>query len=809
MGSAWTDHAGNGVRGRSCLRDRESGVAMSEADETVGATNGPDQDTPDEGARTENRIDIGGNTVGPVVAGNHNLVIDAQHGSAVTLLMEHERPRPVRRDRVELLPRRQRTPVGREPELAALAEAVRAGGLVQLWGPSGVGKSAVLRHAAHTLEPGSGGVVYLNAAYREAEDLAQEVFEACYQTAGYAPSAAELRRLMTGVQVTVYVDNADLTSEQMLTLTDAAPDATFVFASHDRSLWGGDGTALELKGLDRTAGLALLSEELYRPLTGSELAAATSLWEAAEGRPLLLLRAAGLARFDAEGARWPRPGEVSALLPLLLDQLDEAATNVLHLLATMDGAEMDPVHIGAITDVPDTARVCRRLADLGLVRAEEHGYRCSPDSVPAMMERRPDPFPVDQICRYFTRWATQPTTTQPEIARYSLALEKAAALAEAADRPDLAVRLARAASPAMAGSLRFGAWARMLGRGWVAARRTGDKQAEAYFTHEEGIRSLLTGRRVVAAVLLGEALVLWRKLGDTHATNAAVHAQQYVPSAASPPTASVVHSGSSAATHSAGAAHSTTAQTASAHMSNLAQSPTGLGAATQAPPVAHTGATAAAAGGTHGGAATTSAASGVTAAPSGAAGGAHSGAAATAAGAASGTSAMSGFLATLAIVGAIVAGGVVIDQLDATSSDTSVVDTGPTDTPGSGLVAPPGNATPDDGEPTTPPNTDLAGVWETSPGKGVRVVSTGSGSYTVDGGDEGCQPLNFDVSGSDGSYSGTQTLYPDNGDPCAAPIGTVTVNIEVSPDGTTAEFVTEGENCITCGSETWTRSDQP
>ncbi|WP_326694795.1 ATP-binding protein [Streptomyces sp. NBC_01766] len=542
---------------------QEQQEQANQPDQKEGTAVGPGQDVPEGGGRAEYRIGIEGNAAGPVVAGNHNVVVDAQHGSTVTLLMERERPRPVRRSGVELLPRRQREPVGREAEITALTAAVQAGGPVQLWGPPGVGTSALLRYAARRLEPGPDGVLLLTAAHREVEDLAQEVFEACYEAAGYAPSETELRRLMTGVRVTVYVDNADLTPEQLQKLMDAAPDATFVFAGHERSLLG-EGTVLELKGLDRTAGLKLFARELDRTLRPSEVPDAAALWKAAAGRPLLLLRAAGLARFAPSGdGTLPRPGAIADLIPLLLDQLDKAAMSVLHLLATLGDAELAPEHIGVLTSVPDPAALCERLAALGLVLPSEHGYRCVPDAVPAVRLRNPEPFPADRLCTHFAGWAARSATDPAQVALHSRALEMAIELAELAGRPDLAVKMARAASPSLARSLRFGDWGRLLGRGWVAAERAGDASAMAYFTHEEGIRTLLTGRRVISAVLLAEAVLLWRELGDLHGASAALHAQQYAPAVPHAATSAAAHGGTTGAAHGA-AAHSGSAGAGSA-----------------------------------------------------------------------------------------------------------------------------------------------------------------------------------------------------------------------------------------------------
>ncbi|QKW10095.1 ATP-binding protein [Streptomyces sp. NA04227] len=505
-----------------------------EYENTDAASDPPGEDGAVHGPAERHRIDIGGNAGGPVIAGNYNMVIDAQHGSRVTMLTQGERPLPVRRDRVALLPRRQPAPLGRDTELAALAAAVRAGGPVQLWGPPGVGKSTVLRYAAQRLDPGPDGVLFLSAAHREVEDLTQEVFEACYEAAGYAPASAELRRLMAGVRITVYVDNAALSPEQVRELLDAAPDATFVFAGRDRSLLG-EGTALQVHGLDRAAAFALLARELGRALTGNERTAA-DLWKTATGRPLLLLHAAALARLDSSGEpKLPAPGAVAELLPLILERLNTAAVNVLRLLTTLEDAELAPVHIGTLAGVPDPVRLCDTLTGLGLAETTERGYRCAPGTVSAVRGRYPEPFPGDRLCEHFAHWAALPGTTPAEVADHARALEISAELAERSGRADLAIRVARAAAPALAQSLRFGVWGRVLGAGRSAADAAADPQARAYFTHEQGVRTLVTGRRVVSAVLLAEAALLWRQLGNGQGADAAAGAQQLAPSAPTVP----------------------------------------------------------------------------------------------------------------------------------------------------------------------------------------------------------------------------------------------------------------------------------
>ncbi|PJN26178.1 hypothetical protein [Kitasatospora sp. CB02891] len=630
-------------------------------------------DADSNGGGNDYRLDIDGDALGPVVVGDHNLVVDAQHGSTVTLLVAGHHPEPVRREQVAMLPRRQQDPIGRAAELADLERAIRAGGLVQLFGPSGTGTSMLLRHVAHrpAAAAGTDGRVYLNAADREIGDLAQEIFEACYDAVGYAPSEPELKRLMAEVRVTVYLDNADLTRHQARALADLAPGATFVLASHRPSLLEENAALVELAGLDRAAGLELLTRALRRPLAPDELAGATALWQAAQGRPLHLLQAAVLARFrsTADGGL-PRAGEVSELIPLLLDGLDAPSTEVLRLLATLDGAELAPDRIGAIADLPDAAAVCERLAEVGLLRAEQHGYRCPPDAVAAALGRTA-PFPFERICERLTDWVTRRDTAPAEVAEHSRALERAVVLAEAAGRPELAVHLARAASPAMARALRPGAWGRLLGRGWNAAERSGDRPAQTFFIHEEGIRSLLTGRRVVAAALLGEAALLWKAIGDLHGATAALNAQSVAPALGGQlptglipaPSAGLggagAHGGAAvgggAGTTPGAAAHGAQAHSVASHMANLAPTPPPPAAPAAVPHVGsvpHATAPAAQHGAAHAGRQT----AGHAAAGHAAAGHAAAGASVAAGAGATGTAGLLGGKGLLVLLGVLLAG---------------------------------------------------------------------------------------------------------------------------------------------------------
>jgi len=162
-------------------------------------------------------VDVHGSVAGNVIVGDHNLIVNAASTSQVAVLQEALRPRPQRRGEVRVLPRRPAAPLGRATELAAVAAAAAEGTTLQVYGPSGIGKSTLLRQAAHDIAPGA-GVVFVSAASSHVADLPQEIFEACYDAPGFRPGQAELRRLMAGVQVCVVADDLDATPEQLAAL---------------------------------------------------------------------------------------------------------------------------------------------------------------------------------------------------------------------------------------------------------------------------------------------------------------------------------------------------------------------------------------------------------------------------------------------------------------------------------------------------------------------------------------------------------------------------------------------------------------
>ena len=490
---------------------------------------------------------------GRLLVGGHAVVIGGEHGSTVDMAGEPPRPRR----RVRSAPHEDL--LGRDEDLRAVALAAGPGEPTQVYGPPGVGKSALLHQLARQFAADGQEVVYLYGTGREIDDVLQDMFEACYDSAGYAPSRIQLRHSLQHVMASVLVDDLDCPPDQLRRFLDAAPDATVVFTSIERQLQGGH--ALELGGLPKEAAFELLARELGRPLQPAEVPAATALWDATAGNPLELLRAAAAAVTGSAGRAQLAVGQSPAgLVPVLFARMTEPQRAVIALFATFPDAPVADHLLAEFTGVGEAAEAARQLARRGLLSRADQGYRLAPgisDRLPA--EARLAPAAVEETTVRVAAWADSAAATPADVSGHARLL---AALVDAAAgrRPDLAVRLARAVSPAAARSLRWGGWRRILDAGSRAAGKAGDRAAEAYFQHERGIRQLCLGMSAAGATL-GAAAVLWKQLGDNSGTAITMHAQNVLASPAGI-AAQAAPASSAAATSTSTASAATTSGTA-------------------------------------------------------------------------------------------------------------------------------------------------------------------------------------------------------------------------------------------------------
>lgn len=458
-----------------------------------------------------------GDVSGTMIVGNRNTVtnlnITAGNGSSVTVNAGPP-PDPVKRQPISHLPRSAGDPlIGREREVRVLQQAVGERQLVQIWGASGVGKSALLRHLARTLPRGPEGAAYIEAGGRTADDLAQAIFDISFDAPNYKPSLEVLKEHLKTLRLRVYLDDAGLDEKDLHRLFDLAERSTFVFTSQQRSAVAGV-HAVRLDGLAAPAGVNLVQTVLARGLRPDEARTVTALCDALHGNPLRLRR---IALSASTGRGLPGIADLPALLPALLNRLKPEERDLLHLLGSLSGAELAARQLNTLLGRTDTEALADGLVRHGLLVASETGYGCPPDVAQCVLGSRMTQFPAAPLCRALTAWVEARETTPDEVAAHFQALDVAVLGAERSGQAQLGVALARAASPKLALSRQFDAWGTLLGAGWAAAKSAGDSAGEEFFLREARTRRKAIGRAALTTALVLEAGVLWQELAALQA----------------------------------------------------------------------------------------------------------------------------------------------------------------------------------------------------------------------------------------------------------------------------------------------------
>ncbi|MFI9327499.1 ATP-binding protein [Kitasatospora sp. NPDC052868] len=517
---------------------------------------------------------------GELVSGGLLVSVGTPDGSEVRPCPEEWRPRPRRIERSEPA----RGPVGgpgravgplalgagaadlplldREADIAQLLGLLAEGRSIRLVGQAGSGRSALLSavaEAAGDIAPG--GVVQLCGHRRTAADLLQDLFAATHHAPGYRPDPGQLAEHLARVGAVVVIDEVECVGPELEQLLAAAPDCAFLLSVAP------DSPALPLDsrlqdhlvaGLSRSACLALAARLAGRALDPSEKAWAVDLWFESEGLPLRFVQAAALLRqrdvavdalvaaeedrlgvFGAveEPVQHPDPaireGELRGTVPLpsvaesaspavrLAEGLSEPAQAVLRLAVALGGECPTAPHLPALIDVGQGESALHELADCGLAVSIGGHHRLTSGALELLAPHWPARRSIDGAAQHFAWWVGHSSVSTRQIAAEAEVVIGVLLADAAAGRDGSVLRLARAAAPALALSLRWGAWEQALQLGLEAARRSGSRGDEAWFRHELGVFAICVREPARAMAELEAALALRAALGEPRGAVAA------------------------------------------------------------------------------------------------------------------------------------------------------------------------------------------------------------------------------------------------------------------------------------------------
>ncbi|MEY9486219.1 hypothetical protein RKD26_002013 [Streptomyces calvus] len=465
--------------------------------------------------------------------------------------------------------------LSRQQEREQLVRLLARGRSVRLTGPAGSGRTRLLDVVAEDCaDLAPDGVVRLNGHRRSADDLLHDLFYAVHYAPLHRPDRDGLIERVREIGAVVVLDDLEFGGAALDELLDATPECAFLFGTTpDVPEPSADAGVEEvaLSHLDRAAGLELLEHAVGRDLTEDESNWAGDLWFESEGLPLRFVQAGALLRQrdrlragadavdefgvfegvwpggsdtgrtppadpdvpphapgeDAAPVPLPSLGEAAAPAPLLASRLSASARATLRFAVALDGEVPHQAHLPALIGDTHADAALGELAACGLVSPAGSRYRLAA-GVPAQLEAAGYADDAEDrartAARHYAWWAGHPSVRPERVCAEAdavlAALTVLAPLASATgdDEADPAVRLARAAAPAFAAGLHWGAWEKALRAGAEAARLAGDVAEQAYFHHELGIHALCAGHLDRSRAELEASIGLRGALADKRGT---------------------------------------------------------------------------------------------------------------------------------------------------------------------------------------------------------------------------------------------------------------------------------------------------
>jgi hypothetical protein len=450
---------------------------------------------------------------GSVIVGDHNVQYVA--GGDIVLGQLSERPVVALRDRpVRHLPRDFETPLGRAAEIRQAHERLEQGEMVELVGPSGIGKTALLRHLAHRVggDAARDGVLHTYCGQQPPADLLQWLFESFVTTnVNVKATAAQLDEFLRERRAIVVLDDVGIDREALGEVTDRAPECTFLWAAQRRLLWG-EGASLALADLGDTEALELFRREAGEALSPADLATARTLCHAVGGQPSRVLQAAALLRAphgvsssDLAGVAGP-----AAFDELRERGLEDEERQLAGLLAAFLGATLQPADMAVIAQVDDPTTALGTLVDQGIAQAHSPRYSLIGEPGPVLSAPSAVGRFLDRALERFAMRTPPADGAAADLPAILIVLEHGVASRRWTDV--MAVVRSEERRAALAG--RWDAWKLILEYGRRAARELGDARAAAWIDHQLGVRGLCLGELGAAELLLGGAVAARRALGD-------------------------------------------------------------------------------------------------------------------------------------------------------------------------------------------------------------------------------------------------------------------------------------------------------
>jgi hypothetical protein len=380
--------------------------------------------------------------------------------------------------------------------------------VVNVYGSPGVGKTYLLVAALNDADVQMrDGTIYLDARGLDAEDILHAIFAELFDS---PVPIRDLRveRHLSSRRALVALDDAELAGSAGQRLALAAPRCRLFVTSRERVLL--DGTALQLEGLAPEHVAAIAEQELGRPLSGPERAAAEAVGGAVRGHPLQLRQM--FSRVREKGLSLEALAPRAATAAERVADLSEPQRAVARTLAVHGTAPVGLEHIEALAG-GGARSAAQELAARHDARSHSPRYSLVGVLSEALDDLKPN---IDSALEHFIGWAE----AEAAAGRRDRVLLEAAALVELLGRAQQygwhreVVRLGIAIEWALAWGNRWTAWGKVLDAVLASAQASGNAWAEGWATHQIGTRHYGLGNAPAAVTNLQRALALRERIED-------------------------------------------------------------------------------------------------------------------------------------------------------------------------------------------------------------------------------------------------------------------------------------------------------
>ena len=419
----------------------------------------------------------------------------------------------------------------RETEGQAVRAGVGPGRVFELTGSREIGKTFVVRSA---LRGGAGmpeGSIYVHAAGKPYSDLLQELHEAFH--ASSQPAVVGQQRIrpdLASRRALVVLDAIELGRDELRQLAEVLSGCALVLVG--REPLGVEGVSLRLGGLATPDAMALVEQELGRPLQAGELAPAERVCVLLAGHPFELRQATAAVRArkrSFEELAQSLAGDSRAgLARLLAGELSGEEAAIVSRLAVLRGASTAAEHVCELAGA-DASRMLTALREARLIASDGPRHR-----IAGVMHDLGvlDAGELARATAHFAQWArgarSRPAALLAEAPALLELLRRAADEGRDAD----VIALGRACDAAFAWARRWQTWGEVLDAVLVAAKRSGDDSARAWALHQAGTVAYCLGDSTYAQEALQEALRARETLGEGDPAAATRHNLEFI---AAPP----------------------------------------------------------------------------------------------------------------------------------------------------------------------------------------------------------------------------------------------------------------------------------